>query len=169
MGWVTTKTYTKECGCEYEDKEHDVDRPFMCYTEWNTTVTKRCEIHLQEYNEACAKLEKQEEREKQIKEERRQLITSHLHGLMHIEHKQYTPIKEAVNKYREVIRTSNSDRWIRGTINYAMGDVLMIQKIKNKWVCNKERLEYSDFNLILKLFNGWQIRQICQNLNKQIM
>ena len=43
MGWVTIKEYTKDCGCECQDNELDVDRPFMCYTKWETIVTKRCE------------------------------------------------------------------------------------------------------------------------------
>ena len=49
MGWRVIKTYTEECGCECEDTENDVDRPFMCYTEYDTTVTKRCDKHAQEH------------------------------------------------------------------------------------------------------------------------
>ena len=55
MGWETIKEYTKECGCEYVDRVNDVDRPFMCYDEWKTEITKRCDKHLQEYKEYCEK------------------------------------------------------------------------------------------------------------------
>ena len=113
MGWEIIKEYTKECGCEYVDKENDVDRPFMCYTERETFVTKRCEQHLQEYIECCAKQEEENENKKQIIEEQRRLIASHLHDLIDIEHKQLVPTKEAISKYREVQDISNSDRWIR--------------------------------------------------------
>ena len=47
MGLEKIKQYTNTCGCEYADKENDVDRPFMCYTEWETSVTNRYEQHLQ--------------------------------------------------------------------------------------------------------------------------
>ena len=43
------------CGCEYVDYESYVGRPFMCYTEWKTDVTKRCDKHLREYSEYCEK------------------------------------------------------------------------------------------------------------------
>ena len=55
MGWRVIKTYAKECGCECEDAENDVDRPFMCYTEYDTTVTKRCDKRSQQHEEYCAK------------------------------------------------------------------------------------------------------------------
>ena len=45
MGWETVETYTNECGCKYADYVIDVDRPFMCYTEWKTEVTKRRDKH----------------------------------------------------------------------------------------------------------------------------
>ena len=48
MGWKVIEKYTKECGCEYVDKENDVDRPFMCFTEYKTIVIKRCDKHEQE-------------------------------------------------------------------------------------------------------------------------
>ena len=39
------KKYTKDCGCECEDIENDVDRPFMCYTHYETRINKMCDIH----------------------------------------------------------------------------------------------------------------------------
>ena len=154
MGWETIKEYTKDCGCECKDAKNDVDRPFMCYTEWETFVTKRCETHLQEYNENCAKEEERKKRKRQIREEQLQSLTSYLHDVMDVEHKQYIPIKEAVTKYKQVSKTNMSDRWIREDIQGKFGDVLMIHKIKNRWVCSKERLEYSDFTFLLKFSDG---------------
>ena len=58
MGFETTEEYTKECGCEYVTWMNDVDRPFMCYTEWKTEIRKRCDKHLQEYKEYCEKRKK---------------------------------------------------------------------------------------------------------------
>ena len=167
MGWVTIKEYTKECGCECEDNEHDVDRPFMCYTERETIVTKRCEKHLQEYNENCAKEEERKERERQTREEQLQSLTSYLHDVMDVEHKQYIPIKEAVTKYKQVSKTNNSDRWIRKDIQSSFGDVLMIQKIKNRWVCSEERLEYSDFTFLLT-FSSSDIHNCLKSKSKPI-
>ena len=154
MGWVTFKEYTKDCACECTDAKNDVDRPFMCYTEWETFVTKRCETHLQEYNENCAKEEERKKRKRQIREEQLQSLTSYLHDVMDVEHKQYIPIKEAITKYREVSKINNSDRWIRENLQCSFGDVLMIQKIKNRWECSKERLEYSDFNFPLTFYSA---------------
>ena len=62
--------------------------------------------------------------------QRRTATISHLHDLIDLEHKQLTPIKEAISKYREIQDISNSDRWIRESIKYGIGNVLMIQKVK---------------------------------------
>ena len=86
-------------------------------------------------------------------------MKSHLHDLIDIEHKQLIPIKEAISKYKEVRDISNSDRWIRESIKHGIGDVLMMQKIKNKSVCSKERLEYSDFDIVLK-FGMYKIPEL---------
>ena len=82
MGWGIIKTYTKECGCEYADYVTDVGRPFMCYTEWKTEVSKRCDKHLQKYKEHCEKEEKEREQARQIREEKRKVLKSHLVSLM---------------------------------------------------------------------------------------
>ena len=91
-------------------------------------------------------------------------MKSHLRDLIDIEHKQLIPIEEAISKYKEVRDISNSDRWIRESIKHGIGDVLMMQTVKNKWVCSKERLEYSDVDLILK-FGMHEIPRLlsCEN------
>ena len=159
MGWTTRKAYTKECGCECEDIENDVDRPFMCYTEYETVTTSRCSVHQQEYEQHCAVRQAEREREQQVREEQRHKLKLHLHMLTTIEHTEYAPIKEAVYKYREIKRISNSDRWIQQDIRYQIGDLLMIQKIKNKWLCSKDRLESCDFSLIFD-FQRYEINEI---------
>ena len=112
----------------------------LCVIQNGERVTKICEQHLQQYNEFCAKLEEHNECKKQIREEQRQSIASHLHDLIDIEHKQLIPIKETISKYREVQSINNSDRWIRESTTYGIGNVLMIQQVRNKWVCSKGRL-----------------------------
>ena len=72
---------------------HDVDRPFMCYYEWKTDVRKRCDKHLQEYNEPCERDKQEKERKLQLQEERRQVVKSHLLSLMDIKHEHYIQIK----------------------------------------------------------------------------
>ena len=101
MGWEVIKTYTKECGCECDYMVNDVDKPSMCYTEYKTTLTKRCDKHAQEHEEHCAKRQAEREREKQIREEQLQLLKVHLHNLTNIEHTRYALIKEALIKYRK--------------------------------------------------------------------
>ena len=151
MVWRVVETYTKECGCECEDTENDVDRPFMCYTEYNTNITKRCVEHARQEQEYQRIIQERERREIQQKDEMKKILKSHLVSLANIEHKNYVPIKSAISKYREHFKTHNSDRWIKDHINYYIGYVLMIQKIKNRWVCSKEKLEYSNFKFIFDL------------------
>ena len=59
---------------------------------------------------------------------------------MDIKHEQYVPITQAIAKYKTIQHIHMSDRWIQHDINFGIGGVLMIQKIKNRWVCSKERL-----------------------------
>ena len=151
MVWRVVEVYTKECGCECEDTENDVDRPFMCYTEYNTNITKRCDYHAKQEEEYLRITEERERRKIQQKKDMKELLKSHLQSLVDIEHKNYVPIKAAISKYREHFKTHNSDRWIQKHINYYIGYVLMIQKIKNRWVCSKEKLEYSNFQFIFDL------------------
>ena len=131
MGWETIKKYTKECGCEYVDRVNDVDRPFMCYYEWETEITKRCDKHLQEYK-VLWKTKKEQAR--QIREEKRQVVKSHLLSSMDIKHEQRVPIKQAYAKYKANLNANYTDRSIKQSIEYGIGDILMIQKIKNIWI-----------------------------------
>ena len=141
MGWKEISSYTKECGCECVDMEHDVDRPFMCYTEYRTYVAKRCDKHEQ-------KKRIKKKHKHQILEEKRQVLNTHINNLTSIEDTKYILIKEAITKYRECFKIINSNRWILEYIILHLGELLLIQKIKNKWVCSEERLKAADFNLL---------------------
>jgi len=155
MGWKEIRTYTRECGCECVDTEHDVDKPYMCFTDYHTDVTKRCDKHEQE------RLAKKEHKRK-IREERQQLLKVYINNLTNIEHRKHIPIKEALIKYRDCFKISNSDRWILEHIRHHSGDLLLIQKIKNKWVCSEERLRYCDFGFLFD-FQSSEIHAILKS------
>ena len=86
------------------------------------------------------KNKKNKEQARQIREEKRQVVKSHLLSLMDIKHEQHVPIKQAFAKYKADLNANYTDRSIKQSIEYGIGDILMIQKIKNRWVCSKERL-----------------------------
>ena len=113
----------------------------MCFTEHETSVEKRCDEREQEH------LEKQEH-ERKIREARLHRLKVHVNNLTNLEHTKYIPIKEAITKYRECFKISNSDRWIQEHIRHHCGALLLTQKIKNKWVCSEERLRYCDFRCV---------------------
>ena len=163
MGWKVLERYTKECGCVCEDHENDVDRPFMCYTDYSTTEITRCDTHERQHQEYCAKTQAELEHRQQLRQEKRQQLKTHLLNLAGIEHQTLAPIKEAVSKYRECNKIGNSDRWIQRDITHRIGSLLMVSKIRNKWMCSKERLEYSNFNLIFD-FQSFEINEL---LNEQ--
>ena len=57
------------------------------------------------------------------------------------------PIKHAINKYRDQTKIGNSNNWIKKDILYRYYDLLLVQKIKNRWyVCNN-RLKNINFKL----------------------
>jgi hypothetical protein len=131
----------------------------MCYTDYSTTEIKRCDTHERQHQEYCAKAQAELEHRQQLKQEKRQQLKAHLLNLAGIEHQTLAPIKEAVSKYRELIKISNSDRWIQRDIAQRIGCLLMVSKIKNKWMCSKERLEHSNFNLIFD-FQSFEIHKL---------
>ena len=168
MGWVTTKTYTKECGCKCEDKDHDVDRPFMCYTEYETVTTSRCAVHQQQYEEYLAERQEELLRAEKQREEQIKVLSQHLHELSNIEHTSYTPIKHAIEKYRACRKLSNSDRWVRSALMRSVGNVLLIQKLRSKGVCSQERLHYIDLNIIIQHQRNAILRALTNDKQNQI-
>ena len=71
---------------------------------------------------------------RQIREEKRQVVKSHLLSSMDIKHEQRVPIKQAYAKYKANLNANYTDRSIKQSIEYGIGDILMIQKIKNIWI-----------------------------------
>ena len=83
--------------------------------------------------------EKNEERKKHILE---------VNKIMHMT---LIPIKLAIEKYRAHHRASDSTQWIRKCItsqNSTYKEILLVEKVRNKWMCSKERLDFVDFNII---------------------
>ena len=160
MGWEVVKTYTKECGCECQDKIHDVDRPFMCYTDYETIITKMCDVHKRKEEEYRKEREEYERQERQRKEEEQQKLSLYLESLQKVEHRCYVRIKEAVSKYKEHFKIHMSDRWIQDKL-HTLKYPLMIEKIGNKWVCSKERLDSCDFDYVCK--HDWNVIRNCAN------
>jgi hypothetical protein len=70
-----------------------------------------------------------------------------------IEHKSFIPIKIAVDKYIKQIKLINNFRYTQNEIVNYYNEVLIIQKIKNKWMCSKEKLDFINFKKIEDLNN----------------
>jgi len=86
---------------------------------------------------------KKREEEQQKKDEKRAILEEKLENL----EIKPTPIKNAVIKFREQIKISNSDKWIRDDIIRRFKDILKVEKTRNRWYCCKNRLEIMDFRL----------------------
>jgi hypothetical protein len=75
----------------------------------------------------------------------------HIYELENITHITNIPIKIAIQKFR-VIHCGNSDNWIlQNYILSKLKDILLVQKIKNKWVCSKEKLDFTNLELFTKI------------------
>jgi hypothetical protein len=85
-------------------------------------------------------------------------INEYIHFIYEIKHNEFIPIKHAINKYRKQLNkplkrplcigrtdNGNSDIWVLSGI-MRLSKLLLIDKVKNKWVCSKDRLEMFDFN-----------------------
>ena len=132
------KTYTKECGCECKDIEDDVDRHFMCYTHYDTIITKMCDDHKRK-KEECRKMRGEYDRQKrQRKEEEQKKLTLYLEDLQEVEHKCYVRIKEAVSKYKEHFKVHMSDRWIQDQLHVLKYPLMMEKKNKNGCAVKKD-------------------------------
>lgn len=88
---------------------------------------------------------------KNLREEKEQNMNIYIDFINSIEHKNNIPIKIAINKYREQLNCplnkgdiGNSDKWILQSI-MRLHKILLIDKVKNRWVCSKERLDNFDF------------------------
>lgn len=77
-------------------------------------------------------------------------LSHRLRGLSNIEHTRYAPIKHTIETYRAGRTRSNSDRWVRSALIRSVGNVLLIQPIKKRWVCSKECLQYLGLHIIIQ-------------------
>ena len=71
---------------------------------------------------------------------------NHIYELENITHATNIPIKMAINKFHSI--SGNSDNYILQ--NYILGklkDILLVQKVKNRWVCSKEKLDFVNLEL----------------------
>ena len=151
MVFISRGITEHECGCITEEVEHDVDRPFMYYTETYTNHINRCDKHAQEEKERLQKEEERREiaeRERIRKNEERKKHIAEVDKIMHMT---LIPIKLAIEKYRAHHRAGDSTQWIRKCItsqNSTYKEILLVEKVRNKWMCSKERLDFVDFNII---------------------
>ena len=72
----------------------------------------------------------------------------HLIDIANINHITFIPIKSAINKYITQIREINNFCYTQKFIIRNYNEILVIQKIKNKWMCSKEKLEFIDFDKV---------------------
>ena len=132
-----------ECGCVYTEVEIDVDRPFMCYTDWETFV-RRCPEHKEEFER---KGRQENERREQDILKREEAIETYLQSVRDTEHTGFVPIIYAVNKFRQSLKNTNSAAWVRDYLTRCFNDVLMIQQ-KNprcRVYCSKNKVDVFDF------------------------
>ena len=70
----------------------------------------------------------------------------HIYELENINHFTNIPIKTAIQKFHPI--SGNTDKYIFQ--NYILGklkDILLVQKINNRWVCSKEKLDFVNLEL----------------------
>ena len=119
--------------------EYEMDRKGTSYYNF-TNYCQKCWDEKKKKDE----IERQKQQEVQLKkEEKRRKLQVELDNLEY----NPIPIKYAVTKYREQIRISNSDKWIRDDIIRRYKDILKVEKTKNRWYCCKNRLRLMDFKL----------------------
>ena len=147
MVFISRGITKHECGCITEEVEHDVDRPFMCYTETYTNHINRCDKHAQEEKE---RLQREEERRENAERERireNEECKKHIAEVDKIVHVTLIPIKSAIEKYKKRNKISGSSRWILERMTGRYKEILLVQKVRNRWMCSKERLDFIDFNI----------------------
>ena len=71
---------------------------------------------------------KKKEQARQMREEKRKVLKPHIVSLVDIKHEQCVPIKKPVAKNKASLNINYTDRCLRKSIEYGIGDVPMIQK-----------------------------------------
>ena len=81
------------------------------------------------------------------RETAKQQWQNYLDQLKQTEHKTNTPIKHAMNKLLSCSNICNNDQRIfKHVLLPDFRDILLIQKLKNRWVCSEEILKAIDCN-----------------------
>ena len=80
--------------------------------------------------------------------EKMRSVKKHIAEVDKIAHTTLIPIKLAVEKYMTQHRAGGCSRRILEWMTGRYKKILMVQKIKNKWMCSNEKLEVIDFNII---------------------
>ena len=124
--------------------------PRYCFSTQDYNETKYSE-NKSKYIEEQIKNDNNE-KEKQIKQAKictyLSIKEKHLIDIANINHITFIPIKLAINKYITQIREINNFCYTQKFIIRNYNEILIIQKIKNKWMCSKEKLEFIDFDKV---------------------
>ena len=96
---------------------------------------------------------KEEEEEWEKKQEiLKNEVKTYIEFIHNIKHVDFVPIKIAINKYREQKNciytpngSGNTDKWILNRL-IKISNILLVTKIKNKWVCSKQKLDNFNFH-----------------------
>ncbi len=121
--------------------EYQTDRKGIHYYAFTNYCEECWGLKVEQDNEEERK-RLQARRERELK---RKQMERELESLPH----EPTPIKYAANKYREQIRTSNSDKWIKDYLLRSHGKTLRVEKVRNRWYCCKNRVDHVDFAIYL--------------------
>jgi len=155
MGWTCPNKYTLDCGCECEDWEYDVDRPFMCYTDYETRITNRCTLHQDEHNARMKLEEEYIEKRRQDRLKRDEALAVYLKTLSDIEDTELVPLQYAVDKFKQVMKNTNSKSWIHDYLRSRFHEALMIRQRRPRCrvYCSKSKVDAMDFKHVWDLQN----------------
>ena len=132
MGWELDRMDRLECGCICEIWEND-KMTYMATTEYSTRYKYRCKNCKQIDQKRKIVQEQNHKKAEEDYQEKMNIWENHKKEILSIEHKTLTliPNRKDLLRFR---------------------DLLLIEKIKNRYNCSKERLEH--FNYELSYYHG---------------
>ena len=139
------KSYKLVCGCMREEWEKDMYDDLRFYTDRWTETTFMCEKHKAE------KRAIEEEQEQKLNEFNKQQA-EHYTYLSNVKHIQYIPLSEAVYKYRRQTKLLRSFEWVYEELKDSYNVLLKVERINNKWMCSKEKLDAINSKLTLNYY-----------------